>query len=112
MGLSLGLPAIVLGALAHRDIRRSGGTASGGGLATAGIFLGAVGSVLFAGWVAVVVLALGAAPPPVSSPPNAPPATAVPAAATTPAVVLALHSSGGPLRTQLVDQASAGAARG
>src|SRR5580698_9993163 len=58
VGLSLGLPAIVLGALAHRDIRRSGGVATGGGLATAGIFLGSMGSVLFVAWIAVVALAM------------------------------------------------------
>ncbi len=97
----------MLGALAHRDIRRSGGHATGGGLATAGIFLGAIGSVLFVGWVAVVAFALEAAPPPPTAhAASAPPATAMPAAASARARVLALHPSGGTLRTQLVSQTS------
>src|ERR1019366_1249477 len=57
MGLSLGIPAIVLGALAHRDIRAAGGAggvARGGGFATAGIILGSIGSTVFVGWVAIV----------------------------------------------------------
>src|SRR5580704_1567319 len=51
LGLSLGVPAIVLGALAHRDIGRSAGATSGRGLATAGIILGSIGSTIFVGWV-------------------------------------------------------------
>jgi hypothetical protein len=41
------LPAIILGICAHRAIRKSGGTLSGGGMATAGILLGTVGVVLY-----------------------------------------------------------------
>src|SRR5271167_1875062 len=44
LGLSLGVPAIVLGALAHRDIGRTSSSTTGRGLATAGIILGSIGS--------------------------------------------------------------------
>jgi thiol:disulfide interchange protein len=105
VGLSLGIPAIILGALAHRDIRRSGGMAGGGGLATAGIFLGAMGSILFVVWVGIVAFAvLGSSPPTASLFPRSqesPPATA-PARPARP--VVELHAGGGSLRTQLVGQ--------
>jgi Domain of unknown function (DUF4190) len=110
VGLTLGLPAIVLGALAHRDIRRSGGAATGGGLATAGIFLGSIGSLLFVAWLAVVAYALfgtGAqagsfAPMPTG---RTPVAAATSARSGRP--VVELHTSGGTLRTQLVAHAAA-----
>jgi hypothetical protein len=111
VGLSLGLPAIVLGALAHRDIRRSGGTAAGGGLATAGIFLGSMGSVLFVAWVGVVAfLMFGSGTPSASLYPRS--GDEAPVAATTSgrptrAVVVELHPSGGALRTQLAAQTAA-----
>jgi hypothetical protein len=57
MGLPLGVPAIILGALAHRDIRRSGGMVGGSGLATTGIVLGTLGSLLFTCWVGFLVYA-------------------------------------------------------
>jgi uncharacterized protein DUF4190 len=114
MGLSLGVPAIVLGALAHRDIGRSAGTTSGGGLATAGIVLGSIGSTIFVGWVAMVATAMilsGSTSrpfsplspihllepaPAVTSPTPHPPRTAV----------FELHPSGGSLRAQLVNHTS------
>jgi hypothetical protein len=108
VGLSLGLPAIVLGALAHRDIRRAGGAASGGGLATAGIFLGAVGSILFVVWLGVVASAIAWNSPP----PLAARTTSSSAVAATSAgrpgrpQVLDLHTSGGALRAQLLAIAS------
>jgi hypothetical protein len=111
VGLSLGLPAIILGALAHRDIRRSGGTATGGGLATAGILLGAMGSLLFVVWLGVVAFAvLGTGSRAGSLLPH--PGLRSPVATTTSSrpghtPVLELHSSGGALRTQLLDRASA-----
>ncbi len=109
VGLTLGLPAIVLGALAHRDIRRSGGTAGGGGLATAGILLGSFGTLLFGLWVAVVAVAFfqpgqaarAFSPTPPDSPVSAP--ATLPAAASP---VVELHTSGGALRAQLASQAS------
>jgi hypothetical protein len=113
VGLSLGLPAIVLGALAHRDIRRSGGVATGGGLATAGIFLGSMGSVLFVAWIAVVAFAmLGSGSPTASMfprSPEAPPTSAATTSSARPgrATVVELHVSGGALRTQLVTQTAA-----
>jgi len=58
LGLPLGVPAVVLGARAHRDIRRSGGARKGYGLATAGIVLGSIGSTLFFTWLGVVSLAI------------------------------------------------------
>ncbi len=111
VGLSLGLPAIILGALAHRDIRRSDGTATGGGLATAGILLGAMGSLLFVVWlwvVAFVVFGSGSQAAAVLPHPRA----SSPVAATTTghpgrAPVVDLHASGGALRTQLLDYTAA-----
>jgi type II secretory pathway pseudopilin PulG len=44
--LLLGLPALILGLLAKRDIRRSGGQLSGTGFATAGIVLGIVSVII------------------------------------------------------------------
>jgi hypothetical protein len=110
VGLSLGLPAIILGALAHRDIRRSGGVAGGGGLATAGIVLGSVGSILFVVWLGIVAFAvLGSSSPTASLLPHAP---ATPGPATAPAraergPVVELHAGGGSLRTQLASQVTA-----
>jgi hypothetical protein len=111
VGLSLGLPAIILGALAHRDIRRSGGRATGGGLATAGILLGAMGSLLFVVWLGVVAFVVfGTSPQAASFLPH--PRTTSPVAATTSGrpghgPIVELHASGGALRTQLLDHAAA-----
>jgi len=58
MGVPLGVPAIILGALAHRDIRRSDGMVGGTGMATTGIVLGSIGSLLFACWVGFFVFAM------------------------------------------------------
>ena len=112
VGLSLGLPAIVLGALAHRDIRRSGGAATGGGLATAGILLGSIGSLLFVVWLGVVVYAvLGpTGSPGVSLAPRlsgGPPGAAATSVRPGHASIVELHAAGGALRTQLVAHASA-----
>jgi hypothetical protein len=122
MGLPLGVPAIALGAMAHRDIRRSGGTTRGHRLATAGIVLGSIGSTLFLGWVAVVALAVvqgslpfGLSPGSATRPPPAPTtATPDPGVGGSPAPTevttanfVDLHASTGPLRAQLATQASA-----
>ncbi len=116
MGLSLGVPAIVLGALAHRDIARSAGTTSGGGLATAGIVLGSIGSTIFVGWVAMVAAAMlisGSTSKPFSplSPihllePTPPPVAETPAPRPPRTAVVELHASGGSLRAQLASHAS------
>lgn len=112
MGLSLGIPAIVLGALAHRDIRRSGGTATGGGFATAGIILGSIGSTVFLGCVGIVAFTM------LSSDASSPSRSPLPPSLDQPAVasanngrpargsVIELHTSAGGLRAQLVGQAS------
>jgi hypothetical protein len=111
VGLSLGLPAIVLGALAHRDIRRSGGAATGGGLATAGILLGSIGSLLFVVWLGVVAYAvLGTASPGASPAPRlseGPPSAAATSVRPGHTAVVELHTAGGALRAQLVAHATA-----
>jgi hypothetical protein len=111
VGLSLGLPAIVLGALAHRDIRRSGGAVTGGGLATAGILLGSIGSFLFVVWLGVVAYAvMGTGAPGASLAPrlsDGPPGVAAKSLMPGHAAVVELHPGGGTLRTQLVAHATA-----
>jgi thiol:disulfide interchange protein len=111
VGLTLGLPAIVLGALAHRDIRRQGTAASGGGLATAGILLGSFGSVLFFGWLAVVMLTIFSPSSRTASqqapdiPASEPAVTTAPAAGPRgQASIVDLHPAGGTLRAQLSSQ--------
>jgi ABC-type polar amino acid transport system ATPase subunit len=111
VGLSLGLPAIILGVLAHRDIRRAGANgryASGAGLATAGIILGTIGSMLFVGWLGIVAYAVfsPSSPASLASPDPAAPRPAVPAVGPSHDPAVQLHSSGGALRTQLTAQAS------
>lgn len=56
-GFLAGIPAVVLGVLAHREIKESGGRVSGGGLATAGIVTGAIGTVWSLVAVAILVIA-------------------------------------------------------
>jgi prepilin-type processing-associated H-X9-DG protein len=51
-----GIPAIILGSSAQGDIRRSGGRITGGGMATAGIVLGAVGCSLMTFSVLIALL--------------------------------------------------------
>ena len=117
MGAPLGIPAVVLGVLSHRDIRRAGGMLGGGGMATAGIVMGAIGSLFFACWVGFLGFAImkaKTASPVV--PPVLPPTTT---AATTPPPLLppggwgrihvvALHPSvTETLRAQLADEARA-----
>ncbi|WP_394848984.1 DUF4190 domain-containing protein [Pendulispora brunnea] len=90
MGILAGIPAVVLGLLARRDIARSGGALGGKGMANAGIVLGAFTSVLTVGtilFMVVVPLVMGgmsvysspsissATPPPAySAPPYGSPA--------------------------------------
>jgi len=112
LGLPLGIPAIVFGALAHRDIRRSDGMAGGRGMATAGMVLGSLGSLVFVGWVGFLVFAMvsstsaHAVPAP---PPPLPPTAATTAPVTPPGGwgrihVVDLHASTAPLRSQLADE--------
>jgi hypothetical protein len=112
LGLPLGIPAIVFGTLAHRDIRRSDGMAGGRGMATAGIVLGALGSLVFVGWVGFLVFAMVSSKSASTMPPPPPalPATAATTAPVTPPGgwgrihVVDLHSSTTTLRSQLADE--------
>lgn len=123
MGVPLGVPAIILGALAHRDIRRSEGMVGGTGMATTGIVLGSLGSLLFACWVVFLAYAMFHAKSSVtvSSPPPAMPALP-PTTAHKPVIptggwgrihVTELHpSTGKTLHDQLADEAKAAKAAG
>ena len=120
LGLPLGIPAIVFGALANRDIRRSEGMAGGRGMATTGIVLGSVGSLLFLTYAGFMAFALmSASHAPVAAPPT--PVLPTPtgtAASTAPPGgwgrihVVELHASSAPLRTQLADEAKSAKAAG
>jgi hypothetical protein len=115
LGLPLGIPAIVFGTLAHRDIRRSDGMAGGRALATTGIVLGALGSTIFVGWVGFLVYAMvqSTATTAIPAPPPVLPPTAATTAPVTPPGgwgrihVVDLHASATPLRTQLADEVKA-----
>ena len=112
LGLPLGIPAIVFGALAHRDIKRSDGMAGGRGMATTGMVLGSLGSLVFVGWVGFLVFALIGSKSAASTPPPPPalPATAATTAPVTPPGgwgrihVVDLHASTAPLRSQLAGE--------
>ena len=52
-GLATGVPAIIMGAVSRNRITRSSGALGGGSMATAGMFLGVAGSVL---WTAAAVI--------------------------------------------------------
>jgi hypothetical protein len=60
-GVFFSAPAIILGVLARRDVQRSGGTASGSGLAMGGIVTGTVGALFSLAWVALFAVGLLAA---------------------------------------------------
>jgi hypothetical protein len=120
LGLPLGIPAIVFGALAHRDIRRSEGMTGGTGLATTGIVLGSVGSLLFVGWMGFIAYAMisartiAVAPP---APAAGPPPTSTTGVTAPPGGwgrihVVDLHASTTPLRSQLAGEAKAAKAAG
>jgi uncharacterized protein DUF4190 len=117
IGLFVGIPAIILGALARRDIRRSGGAVGGSGMALAGIITGSIGSTLFLLYIGFlvsmfVVASKSIATLPTTPLPSPPIATVVPTASPSPGPsepvpppgaihVDDLRPSGGPLRTQL-----------
>jgi hypothetical protein len=122
LGLPLGVPAILLGARAHRDIRRSAGLRAGHGLATGGIVLGSIGATLFFAWLGVVSIAIVRGSPertfaiPGGSASVAEPITRTDSLdrrmtpsppAEPPDRVVELHASFGPLRAQLATQAMA-----
>ncbi|HEY8039640.1 MAG TPA: DUF4190 domain-containing protein [Polyangiaceae bacterium] len=121
LGLPLGLPAIVFGVLASRDIRRSDGMAGGRGMAIAGIVLGSVGTTIFMAWVGFLVFAMVSSKSVASTPtpmPVLPPTPAATATALTPPGgwgrihVVELHPTTTPLRTQLADEAKAAKSAG
>jgi hypothetical protein len=118
LGVPLGVPAIILGALAHRDIRRSDGMLGGGGMATAGIVMGSLGSLVFACWIGFMAFAFFKASTVVPVVPPVAVTPTTPAATTPPALVppggwgrihvVALHPSASQtLRAQLADEARA-----
>jgi hypothetical protein len=122
VGWLIGIPAIVFGALAHRDIKRSNGMTVGGGMATAGIVLGSFGTLVGFAFVGFLVFSLLAAKP-FASPPPTPPALGPTPAATAPALtappggwgavhVIVLHAAAGDLRTQLAGEVASSKAAG
>ena len=121
LGGPLGVPAVIFGALAHRDIKRAGGMAGGRGLATAGIVLGSLGTLTFVGWVGFMVFAVVSSPSSVPTP--VPPAVVGTAATTTtPALlppggwgsvhVVDVHPATPTLRQQLADEVKSAKAAG
>jgi hypothetical protein len=118
LGLPMGIPAVVLGFLAKRDIRKAGGMLGGGGLATGGIVTGFIGSALFLLQIGFFIFVMVAATTAASSPPAPYPTYTSPTpTATTPSTVptspplaggygsihvVDLKTSGGPLRAQLL----------
>jgi len=57
LGPLAGVPGIIVSASARRSIRASGGQVQGGGMATAGLVLSIVGTVLAAIGIIVVIIA-------------------------------------------------------
>ena len=121
LGPPLGVPAVVFGVLAHRDIARAGGMAAGRGMATAGIVLGSFASLVFAGWMGFVIYDLSRSRPPALAPPPAVVAAPTP----TPVAphlmppggwgrihVIDLSPATGSLRQQLLDEQKAAKAAG
>jgi len=114
MGVPLGVPAIILGALALRDIRRSEGMLGGSGMAIAGVVMGSIGALVFLCWVGFLAIAFFSASKVAPLVP-VPVAPTTPAATTPPALVppggwgrihvVALHPSASQtLRAQLADE--------
>ena len=112
-GLLTGIPAVILGFMARRDIDRSEGMKTGGGLALAGIITGAIGtliSLVSLGFMGVGIIMGMTAPPPMA-PTTSPTATTAPgvhaphAPGTTTMhgsiTVMDLDPTDGPLRTQM-----------
>jgi hypothetical protein len=56
-GFFTGIPALILGNMAKNEIRVSGGTQTGGGMATAGVVMGIISIVL--GVISIVLFATG-----------------------------------------------------
>ncbi|WP_394838440.1 DUF4190 domain-containing protein [Pendulispora rubella] len=126
LGILAGVPAVILGLLARRDIGRSGGALGGKGMANAGIVLGAFTSVITVGsivFMVVVPLVMGgmsiysspsissATPPPAYSAPaygSAPPGAGSESENSTTVTrgalrVIEPHRGSGSLERQLMD---------
>ncbi|HEY6461453.1 MAG TPA: DUF4190 domain-containing protein [Polyangiaceae bacterium] len=122
LGAPLGVPAIIFGVLAHRDIRRSEGLAGGGGMATTGMTLGSIGTLLFIGWMGFLgytaFATSKAVPVATAVPPVLPPTTTATSTATVPpggwgAIhVVDLRASSTPLRAQLATEEAAARSTG
>lgn len=120
-GALAGIPAVILGVMAKRDISRSGGTMGGEGLAIGGIITGALSTLLSVGLLIFYVAIIGAAvaSAPTYTPTYTPPYTAYTAPTTTATIaptgptalkpmpytgslkVIDFKSGGGSLRSQL-----------
>lgn len=111
-GILPGIPAIILGFMARRDIARSGQTLGGGGMALGGIVTGALGSLMSLATVGVMIIATMAATRGASTytPPMLPTTTsgvtgAPPKVTAVGAIkVVELSTSGGPLEAQLTEE--------
>jgi hypothetical protein len=121
LGLPLGVPAIVFGGLANRDIRRSEGMSGGRGMAITGIVLGSLGAVFslaYVGFMVAAIVSASTAATATPPPPVLPPTTAATAAPTVPPGgwgrihVVELHTMPTPLRTQLADEVKSAKAAG
>jgi putative exporter of polyketide antibiotics len=64
-GIFTGIPALILGNSAKKEIAASGGTQTGAGMAQAGVILGIIASVLFV--IGILLLAAGIVAMPESS---------------------------------------------
>ena len=56
LGIGLGIPAIILGILARKEITASGGRLTGSGLATAGLVTGIIGIILNVLFIALMIV--------------------------------------------------------
>jgi len=112
-----GIPAIVFGFLARKDISKSDGQLDGGGLAVAGIVTGMIGTFGFVVYMVVygatMIMATSSpvlSPPPYTPPPTTP--TSYYGPSTGKVHVLQLKSSDGALKAQLAKQAIDASSRG
>jgi len=123
VGWLVGIPAIIFGALAHRDIKRSHGLTAGGGMATAGIVLGSFGTLIGLAVIGFFVFAMLVAKPTPAPVPTMPALGPTPAPTGTATVtapiggwgtvhVVVLHATGGTLRSQLESEMASAKASG
>src|SRR5664279_266610 len=62
IGLILGIVAIVFAVVAKRDLQAHPGAQGGGGMATAGLVTGIIGTIIWGGFMALIVIGLSVAP--------------------------------------------------